>query len=212
MQCPEAATSDVAKFDALTQVPAGAEVGHRRDRRGEPGGVTTMAGIFNMTQDEVGDAHSSHETRRAALLAAVAASAGSFSGEGATAVASSDSGRAIDPALLAWQKWDEAHQLRERLWSERQRLDTAVVGDAGILPLSDGDADALDEDLAAREDALAADLFATGAATVLGVIAKLDALLALMESGPECEDEPWPQIRAVLADLCRFDIDAALRG
>lgn len=161
-----------------------------------------------MADDEVDVARSVYAARRAVLAAAVEASLGSLPGEGAEAAADSGSGEAIDPALLAWRAWQEVYQLRERLWSERDQLHSAS-GDAGMLPSNDDDADRLDEDLTAREDALAADLFATPAGTILGVIAKLDALLAVMEPGPDCEDEPWPQIRAVVADLCRLAADGA---
>jgi hypothetical protein len=168
-----------------------------------------------MDEDRVGDAPSSvaasDTARHAALAAGVAASFGTRAAEGAEPADSSRSSTRVDPTLLAWQDWHKDHQLRERLWRERQRLD-ATAEEVDRDPRNDEDADGLDEKRAVVEDELLAALFATPAGTILGVIAKLDALLAVMEPGPDCEDEPWPQIRAVVADLCRLDRDAALRG
>lgn len=167
-----------------------------------------------MDEDGVGDAPSSvaasDPARHAALAAAVAASFGRRAAAGAQAADSSRSPTGVDPTLLAWQDCHQAHQLRERLWRERQLLAAARHIDRD--PHNGDDADDLDEKLAVVEDELLAALFATPAGTIVGVIAKLDALLAVMEPGPGCEDEPGPQLRAAVDDLCRLELDPALRG
>ena len=48
---------------------------------------------------------------------------------------------------------------------------------------------------------LAERLWATPATSITGVIAKLDALLSEGAPSPACQDFPWPQLRAIRADL-----------
>jgi len=62
------------------------------------------------------------------------------------------------------------------------------------------------EELAAadREQALVDSLMAAPATTLVGVAAKLDAVLREGESAEDCTEFPWPELRAVLGDLARM--------
>ncbi len=55
---------------------------------------------------------------------------------------------------------------------------------------------------------LADRLWATPATSLAGVIAKLDALLAEGAPSPVTSDLPWPQLRAIRADLERLHVAA----
>jgi len=55
-----------------------------------------------------------------------------------------------------------------------------------------------------HEQELVEVLMATPATTLAGVAGKLDAVLREGESFEECEEFPWPQIRAALVDLVRI--------
>ncbi|MGJ4859493.1 hypothetical protein ACN6KF_005520 [Labrys sp. La1] len=58
------------------------------------------------------------------------------------------------------------------------------------------------EELAlSHEERLAAELFAADALTIPGVIAKLEALIALDAPSEDADERPWPQLRRIRAEL-----------
>ncbi|WP_413992222.1 hypothetical protein ACMDCR_09115 [Labrys okinawensis] len=59
-----------------------------------------------------------------------------------------------------------------------------------------------EEELAlAREQELADDLFAAEALTIPGIVAKIEALIALDEPSEDADERPWPQLRQIRAEL-----------
>lgn len=118
---------------------------------------------------------------------------------------------ADDPALAAWQRWRAAwHSLSEST-VKQQRLETSLfTGDVSTSGEQDGSraySDALEEeDRAALAEELAAQtLWQAPAVSIAGVIAQLDAILHRGQPSPATSDEPWPQLRGVMADLLRID-------
>ncbi|WP_082979550.1 hypothetical protein [Labrys sp. WJW] len=58
------------------------------------------------------------------------------------------------------------------------------------------------EELAlSHEERLATELFAADALTIPGVIAKLEALIALDAPSEDTDERPWPQLRRIRAEL-----------
>ncbi|KQU06077.1 hypothetical protein [Rhizobium sp. Leaf453] len=116
-----------------------------------------------------------------------------------------------DPALLAWRQWcvswrhlSEAtllQQLLEKSFvSARSTANTAY----GFVPATTRQYnDALEaEDRASIAETWAADaLWNTQAASLAGVSAKLVAVASKWAPSPSSLEEPWPQIRSIIADL-----------
>ncbi len=122
--------------------------------------------------------------------------------------------RGNDPAVATWQHWRAAWDRLSESTMQQQQLETSLF--SGNLSVS-GEAsssraynDALEnEDRAAQAEEFAAQaLWLVPAASVAGVIAKLDAILNRGQPSSTCVDEPWLQIRRVMADL--HQIDAAV--
>lgn len=123
--------------------------------------------------------------------------------------------RGNDPAVATWQHWRAAWDRLSESTMQQQQLETFLF--SGNLSVS-GEAsnssaynDALEnEDCAAQAEEFAAQaLWLVPAASVTGVIAKLDAIVNRGQPSSTCVDEPWPQIRGVMADLLRIDsVDA----
>lgn len=119
---------------------------------------------------------------------------------------------ADDPALAAWQFWRSAWSRLNEVTSQHQQIETSLF--SGDLSCSGGrDAsraynEALEaEDRAAMEEEQAAqDLWKVSAVSVAGAAAKLDAMLSRGQPSPTTSDEPWPQLRGVMADLLRIDL------
>ncbi|WP_429819936.1 hypothetical protein [Ensifer sp. B1-9] len=116
-----------------------------------------------------------------------------------------------DPAVAAWHLWYSALQHLSESSAQQQRIETRLFRSADASVERDAAySEALEaEDRAAiAEDEAAAALWSAPAASVAGVTAKLDAILSRGQPSPTSPDEPWPQIRIVMADLLK--IDAAL--
>ncbi|KQX16512.1 hypothetical protein ASD01_08255 [Ensifer sp. Root423] len=127
------------------------------------------------------------------------------------------SGCANDPAVAAWQHWRAAWTRLSESTRHQQQLETALFsGELSSSAERDGRSaynDALeDEDRAALAEELAAQaLWPVPVASLPGVIAKLDAIVNRGQPSSTCVDEPWAQIRMVIADLLRIDpVDARL--
>ncbi len=124
-------------------------------------------------------------------------------------------GCANDPAVAAWQHWRAAWTRLSESTHHQQQLETALFsGELSSSAERDGRSaynDALeDEDRAAlAEERTAQTLWLVPAASVTGVIAKLDAIVNRGQPSSTCVDEPWAQIRMVMADLLQIDaVDA----
>lgn len=112
-------------------------------------------------------------------------------------------GKASDPAIVMWCEWQMAHTATDRLCRRQQRLEA---------DLKSGGGREADYEAARRAEsasgAHALDLLEqfshTPAASLAGVAAKLDAVLAEGQPGEEDEEFPWPQLRSVLEDVVRI--------
>jgi hypothetical protein len=82
-----------------------------------------------------------------------------------------------------------AHQQR---WEEADRL----LGYSAALEE--------EEASAVYEQHLAENLWSTPSSSLAGIAAKLEALIATGQSGEDCEELPWPQLRSALKDLQRL--------
>uniref|UniRef100_UPI002FE23AFA hypothetical protein n=1 Tax=Sinorhizobium chiapasense TaxID=501572 RepID=UPI002FE23AFA len=92
--------------------------------------------------------------------------------------------------------------------AHQQRIETRLLKSADTRPERDAAYnEALEaEDCAAiAEDEAAAALWSTPAESVAGVAAKLDAILNRGQPSPTSPDEPWSQLRIILADLLRIE-------
>lgn len=119
-----------------------------------------------------------------------------------------------DPALAAWHLWRATWDRLSESTVQMQHLETSLFS-AGLSSSSDHDGsraynEALEvEDHAALTEELAAQaLWLTPAPSIAGVAAKLDAILTRNQPSLTCSDEPWPQMRTVLADLLKIDTSA----
>ncbi|MFK0278601.1 hypothetical protein ACIQUG_33380 [Ensifer sp. NPDC090286] len=119
-----------------------------------------------------------------------------------------------DQAVAAWQNWRAAWDRLSESTHYQQQLETSLFsGKLSSAGERDGRRvydDALeDEDRAALAEELAAQaLWLTPAPSIAGVAAKLDAIVRRNQPSPDSSDEPWPQIRTVLADLRKIDTSA----
>lgn len=113
-----------------------------------------------------------------------------------------------DPAIAAWQQWCSAWQLLSESNAQQQRIEARLFKAAdGPFERDSGYNEALEaEDRAAiAEDEAAEALWDTPAQSLAGVIAKLHAILSRSQPSPTSPDEPWPQIRGVMADLLAIE-------
>ncbi|KSV60984.1 hypothetical protein N182_38115 [Sinorhizobium sp. GL2] len=119
-----------------------------------------------------------------------------------------------DPTLAAWHNWRATWDRLTESTVQQQQLETSLFS-AGLSSSSDHDGsraynEALEvEDRAALAEELAAQaLWLTPAPSIAGVAAKLDAIVTRNQPSLTCSDEPWPQIRTVLADLLKIDMSS----
>ncbi len=124
-----------------------------------------------------------------------------------------------DPALAAWEQWCCARNRLSESSLRQQQLETALLSDALRLPAEQATPSrAYEEALqaeacasVAEEDAAEA-LWGTPALSIAGVAAKLHAAVTKWQPSPTSQEEPWPQIRAVIDDLLRIDSAAETSG
>ncbi|RDL48076.1 hypothetical protein BLJAPNOD_05303 [Ensifer sp. M14] len=118
---------------------------------------------------------------------------------------------ADDPALVAWHHWRSAWDRLSESTVHQQQLETSLFSD-GLSASEQHDGsraynEALEaEDQAALAEELAAQaLWQTSAVSIAGIIAQVDAILHRGQPSPTCMDDPWPQIRAAMANLIAID-------
>ncbi|CDX12055.1 conserved hypothetical protein [Mesorhizobium plurifarium] len=125
-----------------------------------------------------------------------------------------------DPALLLSLAWIDAHvemlassvrqqQEEEGLLERGALLPTGALVERGEGASADcDDLDGREEDAADKADALLAEIAATPAQSLAGVIAKLAVVVREANDNSDLFEFPLPQIRSALADLRRLAHDA----
>ena len=113
-----------------------------------------------------------------------------------------------DPAVDAWRVWWASWGLLTESSRRQQQLERILFSiDASLrngAPDSEPEhQDALEaEDRASITEEEAADtLWQTPSQSIAGVTAKLHAAVTRWQPSPTNQQEPWPQIRAVISDL-----------
>ncbi|MBM7045612.1 hypothetical protein [Rhizobium lusitanum] len=124
-----------------------------------------------------------------------------------------------DLAFTIWREWCAARQHVIESCLRQQGLETklfSMVGsplhaaDAGKPADEDlGYSDALQEERRAftLEDEVAETLWDTPAESIIGATAKLHAVVTKWQPSLISDDYPWPQIRSVIADLLKIDVE-----
>ncbi|RVK28847.1 hypothetical protein CN161_26380 [Sinorhizobium meliloti] len=117
-----------------------------------------------------------------------------------------------DPALPVWHQWCAARQRLSESSLLQQRLERSLFSAVLPPPLEQSAGlrayeKALEaEDRASIAEVQAAEtLWKTPAVSVVGATAKLHALVTKWQPSSTSEEEPWPQIRSVIADLLKID-------
>ncbi|MFE0018339.1 hypothetical protein ACFWXH_26090 [Mesorhizobium sp. NPDC059054] len=112
-------------------------------------------------------------------------------------------GEASDPAIVMWCEWRAAHAITEQLCRSQQRLEADLRFGGGRE--EDYKAALRAESVAgARALNLLEQFSETPAASLAGVVAKLDAVLTEGRPGEDDAEFPWPQLRSVLEDIVRI--------
>ncbi|CAN7645070.1 hypothetical protein [Pararhizobium sp. LjRoot238] len=124
-----------------------------------------------------------------------------------------------DPALIAWRQWCVSWQRLTEATLLQQLLEKSFIS-GGLTPRSAAGSfgptvterqynDALEaEDLASiSEDWAAEALWNTPAVSVAGAGAKLLAIASKWAPSPTSLEEPWPQIRNIIADLLKINLE-----
>ena len=118
-----------------------------------------------------------------------------------------------DPALAVWQQWCKAWQHLSESSLRQQQLERALFPAVLPPPLEQtAGSRAYDEALEAEdrasvaEDEAAEALWRTPAQSITGATAKLHAAITKWQPSPTSQEDPWPQIRSVIADLLKIDI------
>ncbi len=117
-----------------------------------------------------------------------------------------------DPALAIWHQWCAAWQRLSESTLRQQRLEKSLFSvvlpppleQAAVLRAYDEALEAEDR-ASAAEDHAAEALWRTPARSVAGATAKLHAVVTKWQPSSTCQEEPWPQIRSVVADLLEID-------
>jgi hypothetical protein len=128
-----------------------------------------------------------------------------------------------DPAFPIWREWCAA---RERLidsCQQQQRLETklfSIVGSPLKAPEAWKAADRevgyskaleAEERAAIAEEEVAETLWNTPAQSIAGATAKHHAIVNKWQPSATSDQYPWPQIRAVIADLLKIDVEMSFR-
>lgn len=112
-------------------------------------------------------------------------------------------GKAPDPAIVMWSEWRAAHATTNRLCRLQQRLEADLRLGGGRE--EDYEAVLRAESVAgARALNLLEQFSEIPAASLAGVVAKLDAVLAEGQPSEDDAEFPWPQLRSVLEDIVRI--------
>ncbi|WP_051962422.1 hypothetical protein [Rhizobium rhizogenes] len=129
-----------------------------------------------------------------------------------------------DLAFTIWQEWRAARQRLIESCLRQQGLETKLISMVGS-PLHAPEAwktaneeaaysEALDEERRASivEDEVAETLWNTPAESIIGATAKLHAVVTKWQPSLISDEYPWPQIRSVIADLLKIDVEMSFRG
>jgi hypothetical protein len=126
--------------------------------------------------------------------------------------------RGHDPAFVAWWAWWAAWGRLTESSRRQQQLERTLFSTNSPLQRDASSrerdySEALEaEDCASKtEEEAAAAVWQAPAQSIAGVTAKLHAAVTRWQPSPTSQQEPWPQIRAVIADLLRIDA-ASLAG
>ncbi|MDX0066266.1 hypothetical protein GOB13_25670 [Sinorhizobium meliloti] len=113
-----------------------------------------------------------------------------------------------DPALAVWHQWCAARQRLSESSLLQQRLERSLFSAVLPAPLEQSarlrayeKALEAEDRVSIAEDHAAEALWRTPARSVAGATAKLHALGTKWQPSSTSEEEPWPQIRSVIADL-----------
>ncbi|AIM03442.1 hypothetical protein [Sinorhizobium meliloti] len=117
-----------------------------------------------------------------------------------------------DPALAVWHQWCAARQRLSESSLRQQRHESSLFSAVLPPPLEQSaglrayeKALEAEDRASAAEDHAAEALWRTPARSVAGATAKLHALVTKWQPSSTSEEEPWPQIRSVIADLLKID-------
>jgi hypothetical protein len=129
-----------------------------------------------------------------------------------------------DLAFAVWREWCAARQLVIESCLRQQGLETKLVSMFGS-PLHAPEAwkaadeevgysEALNEEgrASTAENGVAETLWETPAESIVGATAKLHAIVTKWEPSATGDEYPWPQIRSVIADLLKIDVEMSFRG
>ncbi len=127
--------------------------------------------------------------------------------------------RGDDPALAVWTQWCATWKRLCESVLRQQQLETALISYVRPCPHDQAATSAAYEEAlqaeacasVAEADAAEA-LWGTPAISIAGVAAKLHAAVTKWQPSPTSQEEPWPQIRAVIDDLLRIDSAAETSG
>jgi hypothetical protein len=124
-----------------------------------------------------------------------------------------------DLAVAIWQEWRAARQHVIESCLRQQGLETRLVAMAGspldvpetwqVADKEVGYSEALEEErrASAVEDEVAEALWNTPAESITGATAKLHAIATKWQPSLLSDEYPWPQIRSVIADLLKIDME-----
>ncbi|MDX0518191.1 hypothetical protein GOD47_12940 [Sinorhizobium medicae] len=124
-----------------------------------------------------------------------------------------------DPALDVWREWCVARERLVQSCVKQQRLETklfATVGSRLTAPeawkaadkeVGYSEAVAAEGRAATAEGIVADTLWKTPAHSLAGATAKLHAIVSRWQPSVTSDEYPWPQLRAVIADLLKIDAE-----
>jgi len=128
-----------------------------------------------------------------------------------------------DLAFTVWGEWCSARQRLIESCLRQQGLETKLFSMVGS-PLEAPEAwkaadeevgysEALEEERRAfnAEDEVAETLWDTPAGSIVGATAKLHAIVTKWQPSLTSDEYPWPQIRSVIADLLKIDVQMSFR-
>ncbi|MDE3814271.1 hypothetical protein I7I49_29285 [Sinorhizobium meliloti] len=117
-----------------------------------------------------------------------------------------------DPALVVCKQWCNAREHLSESSLLQQPLERSLFPAVLPPPLEQAAgsrtySEALEaEDRASiAEEQAAETLWETPAVSIAGAAAKLHAAMTKWQPSPTSQEEPWPQIRSVIADLLKID-------
>ncbi|MDX0290654.1 hypothetical protein GOC63_30710 [Sinorhizobium meliloti] len=117
-----------------------------------------------------------------------------------------------DPALVVCQQWCNAREHLSEPTLRQQRPESSLFSVVLPPPLEQSagsrtysEALEAEDRVSIAEDHAAEALWRTPARSVAGATAKLHALVTKWQPSSTSEEEPWPQIRSVIADLLKID-------